>query len=121
MMAILDGEGRYLVVGVVLGATAARLSRGLPTSLVDVGRPLAKAGVRLGMAGAERALELYGRLTETVEDLTAEVLAERAAEVSAPVAEETASLPEVVTPVEPAATESERAARRPARRRRTKP
>lgn len=135
-MAILD-EGRYLVVGAVLGATAAILSRGVPRSLVEVARPLAKAAVRIGLTGAERALELYGRLGETVEDLAAEVLAERVAEAAEPaieLAEEAAPAPPavaVLAPVEAAAaagvpssvgtgtTEPAPAARRPARRRRT--
>jgi hypothetical protein len=76
-MAIFDTNGRSLLVGALIGGAALALTRGVPSAVAEVARPLAKSAIRLGMSGAERALELYGRLTETVEDLAAEVAAER--------------------------------------------
>jgi hypothetical protein len=121
MMAIFDGEGRYLLVGAVLGATAATLSRGVPRSVAEVTRPLGKALVRIGMTGTDRALELYGRLTETVEDLAAEVYAERAvveAERPMPAGPAAAAAPSVEGPVGEVSTAVEIGTlRRPAARR----
>jgi hypothetical protein len=80
-MAVLNTEGRSLFVGALIGGAAVALARGVSPAVGEVARPLAKAIIRLGMTGGERGLELYGRLTETVEDLAAEVVAERSSEL----------------------------------------
>jgi hypothetical protein len=62
----------------MIGAGTAWAARELLSPFGEVLRPLAKAGLKSGLQAAERGREAVARLAEMVDDLMAEVQAERA-------------------------------------------
>ena len=76
-MAVMDGNGRMLLLGMAVGATVAILGREFSAPLRRLGRPLAKTALMSGLTAVERGREGLARVTEQVADLMAEVAAER--------------------------------------------
>jgi hypothetical protein len=76
-VAVMDGGGRILLLGIVVGATGAILGRELFAPIRRLGRPLAKTALLSGMTVVERGREGIALMTEHVADLMAEVAAER--------------------------------------------
>ncbi len=76
-MALPDGQGRFLLVGVALGIGAATIGRDLFVPLRRLARPMAKAALRSGFSAVERGRLFAARAAEQLEDLAAEVEAER--------------------------------------------
>jgi hypothetical protein len=78
IMAIFDAGQRKLLAGVVIGVAVSWAARELLAPFGQALRPLAKASIKSGLMAAERGREAVARLSETVDDLVAEVKAERA-------------------------------------------
>jgi Protein of unknown function (DUF5132) len=76
-MALLDNNGRWLLIGAALGVGAATIGRDLLRPMRDLARPAAKAALRSGMAAVERGRIAAARAVEQFEDLAAEIDAER--------------------------------------------
>ena len=76
-MALIGDKERHLLLGIAVGAGAAWLARDLLTPLTRLARPVTKAGIRAGLDVAERGRETLARLGEHLDDLAAEVKAER--------------------------------------------
>lgn len=79
-MALLDEEQQKLLVGLAVGLGVSWAAREFLAPFRQAARPLAKAGIKSSILIAERGRETAARLGETVEDLVAEVVAERAIE-----------------------------------------
>jgi hypothetical protein len=80
-MAIFDEENR-IFLGVVVGIAAAGIVKGLAPAFKGLGRPLAKAAIKSGLLVYETGRETLAQIGEVVEDLVAEVKAERAMEAA---------------------------------------
>jgi hypothetical protein len=76
-MALFDEKGRFLMLGIVVGAAAAMVGRELFMPIRRLGRPLAKEAVKSGLDAIEHGRERVGLITEHVADLLAEAAAER--------------------------------------------
>jgi hypothetical protein len=76
-MALLENNGRWVLIGLVLGAGAATFGRELFGPLRELARPAAKAALRSGMAAVERGRIAAARAVEQFEDLAAEIDDER--------------------------------------------
>jgi hypothetical protein len=76
-VAIVNGNGRVLLFGIVVGAVAATIGREFFAPVRRLGRPLAKAAVKGGLAAIERGQEGAALMGEHLSDLIAEVEAER--------------------------------------------
>jgi Protein of unknown function (DUF5132) len=77
IMAALDNNGRWLLIGAVLGVGVATFGRELLGPLRDLARPAAKAALWSGMAAVERGRIAAARAVEQFEDLAAEIDEER--------------------------------------------
>lgn len=75
-MALGDRE-RGLLLGLVVGAACVVLGRQLLAPVQRLARPTAKAALKSGLSAAEWGRERVARLSEELEDLAAEVQAER--------------------------------------------
>jgi hypothetical protein len=75
-MAILEGEQRTLIIGVVSGIAAAGVMRYLGPAFSDTGRPLLKGLIKAGLMTYEIGREKLAQAGEVVEDLFAEARAE---------------------------------------------
>src|SRR5918999_936052 len=95
-MAVLEDEQRTLIIGVVAGLAAAGLVKSLAPAFSGTGRPLLKGLIKAGLTTFETGREKFAEASEVIEDLLAEVRAEREIESMA-----TASEPAAVTPVRP--------------------
>jgi hypothetical protein len=76
-MAVLDNNGRWLLIGVALGVGAASVGRELLGPMRELARPAAKAALWSGMAAIERGRVAAARAVEQFEDLAAEIDEER--------------------------------------------
>jgi Protein of unknown function (DUF5132) len=76
-MALLDNNGRWLLIGVALGVGAATVCRELLGPMRELARPAAKAALRSGMAAVARGRIAAARAVEQFEDLAAEIDEER--------------------------------------------
>lgn len=76
-MAIFDEKQGFLWVGIAIGAGAMLLVRGMKGPLAEVARSLTKASLKLSLDAVERAREGAAHLHEVLEDLLAEIHAER--------------------------------------------
>lgn len=72
-MALLDDEGRNLLIGLAIGAGAAIFARDVLPSFREAGRPLAKAALKSGIVAFDRVRESLAAWAESAEDLVAEV------------------------------------------------
>jgi capsid protein len=79
-MAIFGGNGRSTLIGFALGVGATVLARQFLPALKEVGRPLAKATIKSGIATYEKARETIAEIGEAVDDLVAEAVSELAEE-----------------------------------------
>ena len=77
IVAIINGNGRALLLGIAVGAVAATVGREFFAPIRRLGRPLAKTAVRSGILAVERGREGVALMSEHVADLIAEVSAER--------------------------------------------
>ncbi|MBX5494602.1 MAG: DUF5132 domain-containing protein [Bryobacteraceae bacterium] len=75
-MALLDEDGRKVLLGIGIGLASAAVLKGLLPAFSGLGRPLAKATIKSGLAAFDRGREVWAHLAEVVEDLTAEARAE---------------------------------------------
>jgi hypothetical protein len=69
---------RGLLIGLAVGAVCVIVGRQLLTPVKCLARPTAKAALKSGLVAAEWGRERVARLSEEIEDLAAEVHAERA-------------------------------------------
>jgi hypothetical protein len=76
-VAIINGNGRVLLLGIVVGAVAATVGREFFEPVRRLGRPLAKTAVKSGLVALERGQTGVALLAEHLSDLMAEVEAER--------------------------------------------
>jgi Protein of unknown function (DUF5132) len=76
-MSVADGQGRLLLLGIALGIGAATIGRDFFVPLRHLARPMAKAALRSGFNAVEQGRLLAARAAEQLEDLAAEVEAER--------------------------------------------
>lgn len=76
-MAPVENNGRWLLIGLVLGVGAATVGRELFGPMRELARPAAKAALRSGMAAVERGRMAAARAVEQFEDLAAEIDEER--------------------------------------------
>lgn len=76
-MALLEERERSLLLGLVVGFGCAVLGRQLLTPVKRLARPTAKAALRSGWTAVEWGRETAARLSEEMQDLAAEVHAER--------------------------------------------
>jgi hypothetical protein len=81
-MALADGQGRFLLVGIALGIGAATIGRDFFVPLRHLARPMAKAALRSGLNVVDQGRLLAARAAEQLEDVAAEVEAERNAATS---------------------------------------
>ena len=79
-MAIFDNPRRSLMAGIALGIGASAFSREVLRHFRPVLGPLTKASLKAGLHALDRGREATARFGEYVEDMLAEVEAERAAE-----------------------------------------
>ncbi len=77
-MALLDDEGRGVLIGIGIGVGFAALLPFLKPVLRDAGRPLLKATIKAGILAYERGRETAAKLAESFDDILAEVRAENA-------------------------------------------
>jgi hypothetical protein len=82
-VALVNGNGRALLLGLVAGAVAATAGRELFEPLRRIGRPLAKTAIKSGLTAIERGQQGVALLGEHLEDLMAEVEAERQQDAAA--------------------------------------
>lgn len=73
----LGDRDRGLLIGLAVGAAFVLLGRELLTPVRRLARPAAKAALRSSFSAAEWGRERAARLSEELEDLAAEVQAER--------------------------------------------
>jgi hypothetical protein len=76
-MAILGDRERHLLLGMAVGAACVIFGRRLMAPVRRLARPTAKAALKSGLTAVERSREVVARLGEELEDLAAEVEAER--------------------------------------------
>jgi hypothetical protein len=76
-VAIIDDRGRFLLLGLAVGAATAVIGREFFAPIRRLGRPLAKTAVRSGFAVVARGREGIALASEHLADLVAEVAAER--------------------------------------------
>jgi hypothetical protein len=86
---------RKLLIGIGIGMAAGVLGRAFYPALKEVGRPLAKATIKSGLTAVDKAQESIAHFGELVEDMVAEVRAERAQETAQRGA---ASMPDLTPP-----------------------
>jgi hypothetical protein len=77
VVAIIEDKSRMLLLGIAVGVAAATVGREFFAPVRRLGRPLAKAAVRSGIAAVERGRVGAALVGEHVSDLVAEVAAER--------------------------------------------
>jgi hypothetical protein len=77
-VAFLNERDRSLLLGMAVGAACVIFGRRLLTPVKRLARPTAKAALRSGWTALEHGRETVTRLGEQLEDLAAEVAAERA-------------------------------------------
>lgn len=75
-MALRDRD-RGLLIGLAAGAAFAIFGRELLTPVRRIARPAARVALRSGLSAADWGRERMARLSEELEDLAAEVHAER--------------------------------------------
>jgi hypothetical protein len=80
-MPLLNGQARSLMIGIAVGIGAVTIARELLAPMRKLGRPLAKAVLKSGMAAVDRGRVAAARAVEQLEDLTAEIEEERNASV----------------------------------------
>lgn len=76
-MAFLNERERSLLLGIAVGAACVIFGRRLLTPVKRLARPTAKAALRSGWTALEQGRETVARLGEELEDIAAEVAAER--------------------------------------------
>jgi hypothetical protein len=76
-MALLSDEQRGFVKASLLGVGLFAVGRHLLGPLREVARPMTKAGLRSALGAKERLEELAAEMGESLEDIVAEVRAER--------------------------------------------
>jgi hypothetical protein len=76
-VALLGDRERSLLLGIAVGAACVIFGRRLLTPVRRLARPTAKAALKSGLTAVERSREMVARLSEELEDLAAEVEAER--------------------------------------------
>jgi hypothetical protein len=79
-MALLEDDQKRVLIGIGIGLAAAGLIKGLIPSFRGVGRPLAKATIKSGLALIDKGREKAAEFGEAFEDLVAEARAEIDAE-----------------------------------------
>jgi hypothetical protein len=79
---LLDERDRSLLVGLAVGVACVLLGRRLLTPVRRLARPTAKAALRSSWSAFEWGRETAARLNEELQDLTAEVEAERQRDLS---------------------------------------
>jgi Protein of unknown function (DUF5132) len=81
-MAIFDDDKRGYIIGAAAAFAAATIFREFRTEFRDLGRPLAKAAIKSGLALMDKTREVMAHVGEVVEDLTVEARYELDAERS---------------------------------------
>ena len=81
-MAIFDDQKRGYIIGAAAAFAAAAIFREFRTEFRDLGRPLAKAAIKSGLALMDKTREVMAHVGEVVEDLTVEARYELEAERS---------------------------------------
>ena len=76
-MALFDEKNRNVMIAVMAGFVAAGIAKKVAPAFAGIGRPLAKAMIKSGLAIYETGREKLAQFGEVVEDLVAEVKAER--------------------------------------------
>jgi hypothetical protein len=71
-MALFDEDRKGYVIGAIAGLAAAAIVREFRTGFGDLGRPIAKATIKSGIALMDRGRELVAHLGEVIEDLAIE-------------------------------------------------
>lgn len=71
-MAIFNDEKRGYIIGAAAALAAAAIFREFRTEFRDLGRPLAKAAIKSGLALIDKTREVMAHVGEVVEDLTVE-------------------------------------------------
>jgi hypothetical protein len=71
-MALFDDGTRGYIIGAAAALAAAAVIREFGTEFRDLGRPLAKATIKSGLALLDKGREVMAHLSETVEDLVVE-------------------------------------------------
>jgi hypothetical protein len=73
----MDERGRFLLLGLVVGAATVIVGREFLAPIGRLGRPLAKEAVKTGLAALEHGREGVALVSEHIADLVAEAVAER--------------------------------------------
>jgi hypothetical protein len=71
-MPLFDEDRKGYVIGAVAALAAAAVVREFRSGFSDLGRPIAKATIKSGIALMDRGRELFAHLGELVEDLAIE-------------------------------------------------
>ena len=71
-MALFDEDQRRYVIGAVAALAAAAIVREFRSGFSDLGRPIAKATIKSGIALLDKGRELFAHVGEVVEDLAIE-------------------------------------------------
>jgi hypothetical protein len=75
-MDLFDGDRKGYVIGAIAGLAAAAVVREFRWGFQDLGRPLAKATIKSGLALMDKGREVFAHLGEVVEDLVVEARTE---------------------------------------------
>lgn len=73
---VVKDEGRNVIIGIGIGLASTAILKGIVPMFAGVGRPLAKATIKSGLAAYDRGREAWAHFAEVVEDLAVEARSE---------------------------------------------